>query len=118
MRAVTKTRPWLSMTTLRGSADRAQIFSPPQIGDAGVSVSIGGAFDGSLIAVALFSRGSRTAMMSELWIDPYTGPFAFIVGVRSSVAATSVRLLVGSAQSHIEITRLRSTPAGRGGAFG
>src|SRR5438094_4813398 len=106
------------MTTLRGSADRAQIFSVPQNGDAGVSVSICGAFDGSVISVDLFSRGSRTATMSELWIDPYTKPFAFIVGVRSSVAATSVRLLVGSAQSHNEITMLRSRPAGRGGAFG
>src|SRR5262245_21733649 len=106
------------MTTLRGSADRAQIFSVPQYGDAGVSVSICGAFDGSLISVALFSRGSMTAMMSELWMDPYSNPLAFIVGVRSSVAATSVRLLVGSAQSHIETTTLRSRPAGRGGAFG
>src|SRR5262249_51619670 len=105
------------MTTLRGSADRAQIFSAPQYGDAGVSVSICGARDGSLISVARFSRGSTTAMMSELWTDPYTNPFAFIVGVRSSVIATSVRLLVGSAQSHIEITTLRSTPDGRGGAF-
>src|SRR2546427_6001838 len=43
-------------------------------------------------------------------------PFAFIVGVRSSVAATSLRRLVGRAQSHIEITMLRSTPFGRGGA--
>src|SRR5437773_10088673 len=43
-------------------------------------------------------------------------PFAFIVGVRSSVAATSLRRLVGRAQSHIEITMLRSTPLGRGGA--
>ena len=43
-------------------------------------------------------------------------PLAFIVGVRSSVAAISLRLLVGRAQSHIEITRLRSTPVGRGGA--
>src|SRR5258708_23896182 len=42
-------------------------------------------------------------------------PLAFIVGVRSSVAAISLRLLVGRAQSHIEITRLRSTPVGRGG---
>ena len=47
---------------------------------------------------------------------PYTSPFAFSVGVRSSVAAISLRLLVGNAQSHIVITRLRSTPAGRGGA--
>src|ERR1700680_3011451 len=45
-------------------------------------------------------------------------PFAFRVGVRSSVAATSLRRLVGVAQSHIEITRLRSRPEGRGGAFG
>src|SRR5213593_3830384 len=43
-------------------------------------------------------------------------PFAFIVGVRSSVAATSLRRLVGRPQSHIEITILRSTPFGRGGA--
>src|SRR5262245_4018308 len=106
------------MTTLRGSADRAQIFSSPQNGDAGVSVSSPGAFDGSLISAALFSRGSMTAMMSELWMDPYTNPLAFIVGVRSSVAATSVRRLVGRAQSHIEITMLRSRPAGRGGACG
>ena len=47
---------------------------------------------------------------------PYTSPFAFSVGVRSSVAARSLLLLVGIAQSHIEITRLRSTPVGRGGA--
>ena len=40
------------------------------------------------------------------------------VGLRSSVAAASLRRLVGSAQSHIEITRLRSTPTGRGGASG
>src|SRR5207247_6945645 len=45
-------------------------------------------------------------------------PFAFIVGVRASVVATSVRLLVGRAQSHIEITTLRSRPDGRGGALG
>src|SRR5438445_312743 len=54
--------------------------------------------------------------MSELWMAPYTSPFAFSVGVRSSVAARSLRLLVAMAQSHIEITRLRSTPVGRGGA--
>src|SRR5262245_6096506 len=70
IRAVTNTRPWLSITTLRGSDARAQIFSVPQYGDAGVSVSIWGAWDGTLISVALFSRGSSAAMMSELWIDP------------------------------------------------
>ena len=53
IRAVTHTRPWLSIVTLRGSADRCQIFSFPQNGDAGVSVSIGGALDGTLIS----SRG-------------------------------------------------------------
>src|SRR5437764_11395811 len=43
-------------------------------------------------------------------------PFACFLSVRSVVAATSLRRLVGKAQSHIEITRLRSTPFGRGGA--
>src|SRR5262249_58687439 len=98
--------------------DRAQIFSSPQNGDAGVSVSSPGAFDGSLISAALFSRGSMTAMMSELWMDPYTNPLAFIVGVRSSVAATSVRRLVGRGPSHLALPVLRSRPAGRGGACG
>src|SRR6202521_2775215 len=41
--AVTHTCPWLSIATLRGSADRCQTFSFPQNGDAAVSVSIGGA---------------------------------------------------------------------------
>src|SRR5437773_11059855 len=70
VRAVTHTRPRLSIVPLRGSADRCQIFSSPQNGDAGVSVSSWGAPDGTLICVALFSRGSSTAMMSELWMDP------------------------------------------------
>ena len=77
-----------------------------------------GPFDGILISLVVFVRGSSTARMSELWYGPYTSPFAFSVGLRSSVAAASLRRLVGSAQSHIEMTRLRSTPTGRGGASG
>src|SRR5207248_7339309 len=38
------------------------------------------------------------------------------MGVRTAVEPTSHSSLVGSAQSHIEITMLRSTPFGRGGA--
>src|SRR5215813_10424026 len=106
------------MATLRGSACRCQIFSVPQYGDAGVFASSTGAFDGSLISLVAFVRGSSTARMSELWYGPYTNPFALYVGLRSSVAAASLRRLVGSPQSHIEITRLRSTPTGRGGASG
>src|ERR1700687_2562846 len=49
IRAVTHTRPWLSIATLRGSADRCQIFSFPQYGDAAVLVSIGAGVDGILM---------------------------------------------------------------------
>src|ERR1051325_10538331 len=109
MRAVTQTWPFTSMATLRGSAWRCQIFSLPQYGDAGVLASSTGAFDGSLISLVVFVFGSSTERMSELWYGPWTRPLALYVGVRSSVAAASLRRLVGRPQSHIEMTRLRST---------
>src|SRR6185295_2873756 len=44
------------------------------------------------------------------------GPLAFAVGIRVSPATLSERPSIGEPQSHIVTTRLRSTPAGRGGA--
>src|SRR5215471_687944 len=44
------------------------------------------------------------------------GPFALAVGMRVSPATLSERPSIGDPQSHVVITRLRSTPVGRGGA--
>src|SRR5436853_1913664 len=75
VRAVTHTRPWLSIATLRGSDDRCHTFSSPQYGDVGVLVSIGGAFEGILMWVGAFSRGASTARLSALSMAPYTSRF-------------------------------------------
>src|SRR4029077_18474755 len=70
VRAVTHTRPWLSIAGLRGSDCRCQIFSVPQYGDAGVLLSIRGPFDGILIIDVSFLRGSSTVRISEPWMVP------------------------------------------------
>src|SRR6266850_3798129 len=70
VRAVTHTRPLASIATLRGSDCRCQIFSSPHAGERGVLASSTGPFDGILISVVLFVRGSSTARMSEDWMAP------------------------------------------------
>ena len=62
---MTHTRPLASIATLRGSACRCQIFSSPHTGERGVLASSTGPFDGILISVVEFVRGSSTARMSE-----------------------------------------------------
>src|SRR5262245_18559467 len=66
IRAVTHTRLLESITTLRGSAWRCQIFSSPHTGERGVFPSSTGPFDGILISVVEFVFGSSTARMSEV----------------------------------------------------
>src|SRR5881397_1282504 len=65
VRAVSHTRPWLSIAALRGSACRCQIFSVPQYGESGVLSSITGPFEGILIIEVSFFFGSSTARMSD-----------------------------------------------------
>src|SRR5262249_51308226 len=47
--------------------------------------------------------------------EPYSGPLALTVGLRLSDEIRSWRYLSGVLHSHSVITRLRSTPCGRGG---
>src|SRR5262245_41319061 len=70
IRAVTHTRSFASITTLRGSACRCHTFSSPQTGERGVFASSTGPFDGILISVVAFVLGSRTARMSDVWMAP------------------------------------------------
>src|SRR5262245_38950321 len=94
-------------------------MSWPQNGD-GVGAALndetrGGAADCTLMVRAVCVTGFRTVNESVISATPYTGPFALAVGTRVSPATLSDRPSVGVPQSHQETTRLRSTPAGRGG---
>ena len=71
---------------------------------------------GVLITRALFSTGSSSISASFICETPKILPFAVRRGLRKSADALSARPSIGEPQSQSEITRLRCTPAGRGGA--
>src|SRR5207253_685324 len=105
-------------TTLLGSPLRFQTSGPQYIegvGDALNPETIGGASEETSMDTAEFLTGSRTITLSVISEAPYTNPLAFILGLRTSDAASSERPSFGVPQSHSVMTRLRSTPAGRGG---
>src|SRR5690348_5521320 len=60
--------------------------------------------------------GSRMGALSvEYSGEPHSSPWALTVGLRRSVETVSCMYLSGADQSQVVTTRLRSTPAGRGG---
>src|SRR5262245_46010538 len=114
----THTRPFPSMATLRGSAERFQTSGPKwgdSVGDALKADTIGGASEGAFNTAALFCTGSRVLMVSVISDAPKTNAFAFTLALRVSEAALSDRPSLGVPQSHSVMTRLRSTPRGLGG---
>src|SRR3984957_14133364 len=75
-----------------------------------------GSRTGILKNVTLLVFGSRIGMLSVAYSgDPKSGPLALTVGLRLSDEIRSCRYLSGVLHSHSVMTRLRSTPCGRGG---
>src|SRR5215469_1747738 len=118
-RTATHTRPLASIATLRGSPLRVHVFGPQYgegVGDALNGMFNGVASEGTFNVSDLLATGSSTVRMSVISEAPYTFPFALILALRVSEAALSERPSLGVPQSHSVMTRLRSTPVGRGGA--
>src|ERR1044071_10272312 len=77
-----------------------------------------GSATGILKNDAVLVFGSRIGALSvEYSGEPNSGPLALTVGLRRSVDTVSCIYLSGDDQSQVVTTRLRSTPAGRGGLF-